>query len=43
MKLLKICNKKYNQTIVVVTHDEKVAQMCDRIIYIEDGRLRESI
>lgn len=38
MKLLKICNKKYNQTIVVVTHDEKVAQMCDRIIYIEDGR-----
>lgn len=43
MKLLKICNKKYNQTIVVVTHDEKVAQMCDRIIYIEDGRLRDSI
>lgn len=40
MKLLKICNEKYNQTIVVVTHDEKVAQMCDRIIYIEDGRLR---
>ena len=36
MKLLKICNEKYNQTIVVVTHDEKVAQMCDRIIYIED-------
>lgn len=43
MKLLKTCNEKYNQTIVVVTHDEKVAQMCDRIIYIEDGRLRDSI
>lgn len=43
MKLLKTCNKKYNQTIIVVTHDEKVAQMCDRIIYIEDGRLRSGI
>lgn len=41
MKLLKMCNKKRGQTIIVVTHDEKVAKMCDRVIYIEDGRIKE--
>lgn len=37
--LLKASSKKYNQTIVMVTHNEAIAQTCDRIIRIEDGRL----
>lgn len=41
MRLLKDCNKKHHQTLIVVTHDEQVAEMCDRIIYIEDGNIKE--
>lgn len=41
MRLLKDCNKKHHQTLIVVTHDEQVAEMCDRIIYIEDGKIKE--
>lgn len=37
--LLKASSKKYNQTIVMVTHNEAIAQTCDRIIRIEDGHL----
>lgn len=36
---LKYSNKKYNQTIILVTHDEKIALQADRIIKIEDGRI----
>lgn len=39
MQLFRESNKKYNQTIIVVTHDESVAQMADRIIQIEDGKI----
>lgn len=39
MELFKLSNKKFGQTILVVTHDEKVAAMCDRIIQIEDGKI----
>lgn len=39
MGLLKASSKKYNQTILMVTHNEAIAQTCDRIIRIEDGRL----
>lgn len=39
LSLLKITGKKYNQTIVMITHDEAIAQMSDRIIRIEDGRI----
>ena len=31
--------KKYNQTLVMITHDETIAQMADRVIYIEDGKV----
>lgn len=37
--LLKNSSKKYNQTILMVTHNEAIAQTCDRIIRIEDGQL----
>ena len=36
---LKNSSKKYNQTILMVTHNEAIAQTCDRIIRIEDGQL----
>ena len=37
--LLKASSRKYNQTILMVTHNEAIAQSCDRIIHIEDGRI----
>ena len=40
--LLKNCAKKYHQTVILVTHQEEVAQMADRIIRIEDGRTNQN-
>lgn len=37
--LLKVTSKKFNQTIVMITHNEQIAQMADRIIRIEDGKI----
>ncbi len=37
--LLKASCRKYNQTILMVTHNEGIAQTCDRIIHIEDGSI----
>jgi putative ABC transport system ATP-binding protein len=39
VKLLKLSNKKYNQTLIIITHDESIALQADRIISIEDGRI----
>ena len=39
MGLLKITSHKFSQTIVMITHNEEIAQMADRIIRIEDGRI----
>ncbi|QAA32878.1 ABC transporter ATP-binding protein [Clostridium manihotivorum] len=39
VKLLKASNKKYNQTLVIVTHDENIALQADRIIGISDGKV----
>lgn len=39
MELLKKTNKKYNQTIVMVTHDMNLAKYANRIISIEDGKI----
>lgn len=39
MALLKNSSRKYHQTILMVTHNESIAQTCDRIIHIEDGRI----
>jgi len=35
--LLKLANKRYNQTLLIITHDEKIALQADRVITIEDG------
>lgn len=39
VSLLKLSNKKYNQTVIIITHDEKIALQADRIITIDDGRV----
>lgn len=39
IELLKMSNKKYHQTILLITHDERTALEADRIITLEDGRI----
>lgn len=39
LSLLKVTSEKFSQTIVMITHNEEIAQMADRIIRIEDGRI----
>lgn len=39
IRLLKTSNQKYNQTLIIITHDENIALQADRIIAIEDGRI----
>lgn len=39
LSLLKVTGQKFNQTIVMITHNEEIAQMADRMVHIEDGRI----
>ena len=39
ISLLKYFNKEYNQTVIIITHDEKIALSADRLISIEDGKI----
>lgn len=39
ISLLKICAARFHQTVIVVTHQEAIAQMADRILRVEDGKL----
>lgn len=39
VELLKLSNKKYDQTIIIITHDESIALQADRIMAIEDGHI----
>ena len=39
ISLLKYSNQKYNQTLIIITHDENIALQADRIIAIEDGKI----
>lgn len=39
MGLLKTTSRKFNQTMVMITHNEEIAQLADRMIRIEDGRI----
>ncbi len=41
VELLKLSNKKYNQTLIVITHDENIALQADRVITIEDGKIKK--
>lgn len=37
--LLKVTSKQFNQTIVMITHNEEIAQLADRVVRIEDGKI----
>lgn len=39
LSLLKVTSRKFAQTIVMITHNEEIAQLADRIIRIEDGHI----
>ncbi len=39
MGLLKMTGKEFNQTIIMITHNEEIAQLADRILHIEDGKI----
>ena len=39
ISLLKLSNKKFNQTLIVITHDLDIAKQADRVITIEDGKI----
>ena len=39
VELLKMSNQKYNQTLIIITHDENIALQADRILAIEDGKI----
>lgn len=39
ISLLRLSNKKYNQTVIIITHDEKIALEADRVITIDDGKI----
>ncbi len=39
VELLKLSNRKYAQTLIVITHDESIALQADRVIAVEDGRI----
>lgn len=39
VELLKVSNQKYNQTLIIITHDENIALQADRIMAIEDGKI----
>lgn len=39
--LLKLTGERFHQTVVMITHNEALAQLCDRVIHIEDGRIAD--
>ena len=39
VELLKVSNRKYHQTLIIITHDESIALQADRILAIEDGKI----
>lgn len=43
VELLKLSNRKFNQTLILITHDESIALQADRIITIEDGKITRDV
>ena len=43
MNMLKVISEKYSQTLIVVTHDESIAQLADRVIHIRDGKIMNGV
>lgn len=43
IELLKCTAKKYNQTLILITHDEKVAEQADRVITVSDGKIIDDV
>ncbi|HDP73910.1 MAG TPA: ABC transporter ATP-binding protein [Candidatus Woesearchaeota archaeon] len=43
MQFMRELNEKFGKTIVIVTHDERIAKTCDRTIFIEDGKIVDRI
>lgn len=41
LRLLKLTGEKFKQTIVMITHNNEIALLADRIVRIEDGRIME--
>ncbi len=41
MELLKFSNERYNQTLIIITHDENIALQADRILTVEDGKIKK--
>jgi len=39
LELLKLSVKKYNQTLIMITHDVNIASQADRVITLEDGKM----
>ena len=39
LSLMKVTGRKFSQTMVMITHNEEIAQLSDRIVRIEDGRI----
>ena len=37
--LLKLSGERFHQTIIMITHNEEIAQLCDRVIHVEDGKI----
>lgn len=42
MRLLKVTNTSFNQTVIMITHNNQIAQLADRIVRIEDGKIYNS-
>ena len=43
VELLKLSNRKYGQTLIIITHDESIALQTDRILSVEDGRIMSDV
>lgn len=43
VKMLKTCSQKYNQTVIMVTHDRELADFADRIVFMQDGRIIDEV